>query len=112
MSQPDERTASNGREHRRDSIGIRVRYAVAIIVALIAAYGATKAYTTANSLRIDVQNQVKNRTENVGVWCDELNRMIDYNRAFVTLSTGGRGSYGLADLDCAALERATLASTK
>jgi hypothetical protein len=48
---PDERTHVNGRENRRDSIGIRVRYGVAIIVALIAAYGAYRANETANSVK-------------------------------------------------------------
>jgi len=58
---PDERVKPNGRQHRRDSIGIKVRYAVAIITALIAAFAATEALVRANDAihRVEMAQRVE-----------------------------------------------------
>lgn len=98
-------------------------YIVAIIVAVIAAYGAGKAYETGKAARSDVaqirtlaaelKRSVQSPThgKDIAVWCNAINADRTYNRAFVRKVTDGKVAYALGPLDCASLQAGEAAST-
>ena len=97
--------------------------------ALIALLVATNAFTVVKVLRVasnanrtaqvlatSQRNQLANRTENVGTWCNAINQNRAYNRLFVARSQASlppreRLAYSLGDLDCKQLELMTLQSS-
>lgn len=62
-------------------------YAVAVVVALIASYGAGKAYVDAQhngQLAAELKHAVQSPTHghDIAIWCDAINRGRDYERQY------------------------------
>lgn len=133
----DRMTAGTKADRReKPSLGVRIRYGIALLVAGIACYGAGKAYTTsqrvtglakrsvatsrqaasvAAAVNAGLAEQTRNRTANVASWCGAIDTLdstlVGYVQIFVQADPR-IPPLKLAQLDCKALERKTLASTK
>lgn len=121
---------------KKSPLGVRIKYGIAVLIGIISLYGAGKAYHTAQQVTViakrsvdtsrqassvatavnaGLAQQTQNRTANVGSWCGAIDTLdttlVGYVQIFVKADPH-IPPLKLTQLDCAALERKTLASTK